>query len=254
MSEVIYLSAPVPVHMADEWFKIASLEHFWIKRRFDVLKKIGGQLNFSTGRIAEVGCGYGLLQKQFEQYYQVTVDGFDLNEDALNNSVVKNQPRYCYNIFERKPQLAGCYDFFLLFDVLEHIEDEKAFLEAALFHVKPGGCLLINVPALMSCYSVYDKVVGHQRRYTLETMHTLCAGAGLKRIAGTYWGLPLLPVLLLRNLRVSRETDPQVVIRNGYKPPGRLANRFLSFLSGLEIVPQQCLGTSLMVVYRKEAH
>jgi SAM-dependent methyltransferase len=253
MPDVIYLSAPMPVHMADEWFKIASLEHFWIKRRFEVLQKIGRRINFSTVKIAEVGCGYGLLQKQFEQCYNVTVDGFDLNAEALSNSVAKNQPRYCYNIFERNPQLSSRYDFFILFDVLEHIEEEKSFLEAALYHLKTGGCLLINVPALMSCYSVYDKVVGHQRRYNLEMIDKLCTKAGLKKVATTYWGLPLLPILLLRNLRVSRQTDPQKVIRSGYQPPGRLANRFLSILSRLEVIPQQWLGTSLMAIYRKES-
>lgn len=253
MSDVIYLSAPMPVHMADEWFKIASLEHFWIKRRFDVLKKIAKNVDFSGKKIGEVGCGCGLLQKQFEQGYGVAVDGFDLNEEALRDSIVKDQPRFCYNIFDRSPQLAGHYDFFILFDVIEHIEEERPFLEAALFHLKPGGCLLINVPALMTFYSVFDKAVGHQRRYTLQSMHELCAGAGLKKVMATYWGLPLMPILLLRNLRVSCQMDTQTIIRNGYKPPGRLANWFLKFISTLEFVPQQWLGTSLMVVYRKEA-
>jgi SAM-dependent methyltransferase len=253
MPDVIYLSAPSPVHMADEWFKIASLEHFWIKRRFDVLRKVAKNIDFSGKKIGEVGCGCGLLQKQFEQCYGVAVDGFDLNAEALRESIVKNQPRFCYNIFERNPQLAGHYDFFILFDVIEHIEEEKPFLEAALFHLKPGGCLLINVPGLMAFYSAFDKAVGHQRRYTLQSMHSLCAGVGLKKVTGTYWGLPLLPILFLRNMRVSRQMDTQTIIRNGYKPPGRLANQFLGFISALEYVPQQWLGTSLMVVYRKEA-
>src|ERR1700743_1925325 len=99
MPDVIYLSAPSPVHMADEWFKIASLEHFWIKRRFDVLRKIGKNLDLNKGKIGEVGCGYGLLQKQFEQFYGIPVDGFDLNADALGVSLVKNQPRFCYKHF-----------------------------------------------------------------------------------------------------------------------------------------------------------
>ena len=252
MSEVIYLSPPSPVHMADEWFKIASLDHFWIKRRFDVLRKIARGIEFSGGQIGEVGCGYGLLQRQFEQCYGVNVDGFDLNADALRDSVAGNQPRFCYNIFDRKPNLAASYDFFILFDVIEHIEDEKSFLDAALYHLKPGGCLLVNVPALMSFYSAYDRVVGHQRRYTLQAMDKLCLGAGLRKIIGTYWGLPLMPILWLRNLRVSRQKDPQLVIRHGYQPPGHMANRLLTFLSALEVIPQPWFGTSLMAIYRKE--
>ena len=254
MSEVIYLSPPAPVHMAEEWFKVANENHFWIKRRFEVLRKMGRDISFASKQIGEIGCGYGLVQKQLEQHYGVMVDGFDLNADALRDSVAGNHPRYCYNIFDRNQQFASHYDFLILFDVIEHIEQEKSFLDAVLYHLKAGGYLLINVPALMSFYSIYDKVVGHQRRYTLQTLEALCAGMGLKRIAATYWGLPLIPILLLRNLRVAGQTNPQLVIRQGYKPPGRLANLSLQFLSALEPLPQRLLGTSLMVVFRKEAN
>ncbi|MGO8763792.1 MAG: class I SAM-dependent methyltransferase [Limisphaerales bacterium] len=250
---VVYLSAPSPVHMADEWFKIASGEHFWIKRRFDVLRKIGRNLDFSGRKVAEVGCGYGLLQKQMEQRYGVSVDGFDLNADALDHSLAKNHPRFCYNIFDRNPEFDGRYDFLFLFDVIEHIEQEKEFLEAALFHLKAGGYLLVNVPALMIFYSSYDQVVGHQRRYTLKTLERLCGGAGLEKIGTTYWGLPLLPVLFLRNLRTLGQTNSQRIIQNGYQPPGRLSNRLLGLLSALEPIPQRWLGTSVMTIYRKPA-
>jgi SAM-dependent methyltransferase len=252
MNEVVYLSPPTPVHMAEEWFKVANERHFWIKRRFDVLRKIGGDISFAGKKIGEIGCGYGLVQKQLEQHYGVLVDGFDLNADALRDSVAVNHPRYCYNIFDRNPQFAAHYDVLILFDVIEHIEQEKAFLDAVLFHLKAGGLLLINVPALMSFYSIYDKVVGHQRRYTLQTLEELCAGMRLKKVAATYWGLPLIPILWLRNLRVARQTNPQLVIRHGYKPPGVIANMGLQFLSALEPLPQRLVGTSLMVIYRKE--
>jgi len=253
MREVIHLSAPAPVHMADEWFKIASGSHFWIKRRFEVLRRIGNGVEFSAKKIGEIGCGYGLVQKQLEQRYGVSVDGFDLNVDALRDSVAGNQPRFCYNIFDRHPRFAAHYDLLILFDVSEHIEPEKQFLDAVLYHLKEGGHLLINVPAFMCFYSRYDKVVGHQRRYTLQTLDSLCSSAGLKRTVGTYWGLPLVPILWLRNLRVSRVRDPRLVIQRGYRPPGRLANQLLSCLSRLEPIPQRLLGTSLMAFYRKEA-
>ena len=220
---------------------------------FDVFQKIVSNLSFADKKIGEIGCGYGLVQKQMEQHHGVIVDGFDLNANALRDSVAANHPRYCYNIFDCQPQFAARYDVLILFDVIEHIEQEKLFLDAVLFHLKPGGLLLINVPALMSFYSVYDKVVGHQRRYTYRTMEALCAGTGLEKIAATYWGLPLIPILWLRNLRVARQSDPQLVIRHGYKPPGYTANLCLQFLSSLEPLPQRLVGTSLMVIYRKES-
>lgn len=239
--------------MAEEWFRVAQPTHFWIKRRFAVLRKIGGELAGAGQQVGEIGCGYGLVQKQLEQHYGVLVDGFDLNATALRDSVAANHSRYCYNIFDRHPSFAARYDWLILFDVLEHIEQEQSFMEAALYHLKAGGRLLINVPALMGFYSIYDRILGHQRRYTLQTLENLCAGLGLQRTAATYWGLPLLPILWLRNWRVAGQTDPALIVRRGYQPPGAFANLALQFLSAWEPLPQRLLGTSLMAIYRKEA-
>lgn len=251
MPDVIYLSEQTVVHTAYEWHKIESIEHFWIKRRFNVLRKMGGGLDFSSGKIAEVGCGYGLLQKQFENYYGVMVDGFDLNAKSLRDSVATNQPRFYYNILDRNPKLSGYYDFIILFNLIERQEDERSFLEAATFHLKPGGYLLINVLAMMSLYSIYDEMSGHRRRYTLQQMDKLCNNAGLETIIGTYWGLPLVPLLMFWNKRVSWETYPQTIIESGYSQPGPFSNQILNMLSTLEIIPQRWYGTSLMAIYRK---
>jgi 2-polyprenyl-3-methyl-5-hydroxy-6-metoxy-1,4-benzoquinol methylase len=252
VNDVIYLSAPESVHMADEWFNIANPGHFWIKRRFEVLRKLARDLGVRGRKTAEIGCGGGLVQQYLEQTYGLSVDGFDLNEAALLRSVAVNHPRYCYNVLDRKPQFAAKYDLLVLFDVLEHIEQEKPFLEAVLFHLKPGGWLLINVPALMSMYSHYDRVVGHQRRYTRKTLAAACSAVGLERVAETYWGLPFLPLLLARKLWLAtKQQEPQTVIRQGYKPPGRLGNRLLAALGTLERIPQRLLGSSLMAIYSK---
>jgi SAM-dependent methyltransferase len=251
MSEVIYLSKPASVHMADEWFEIATADHFWMKRRFEVLCRLGRKLDFPSRKVAEIGCGRGVLQQQLEQKFGVRLAGFDLNEPALRHSVASNHPRYYYNIFDQDPRFAAAFDTLILFDVLEHIEQEQPFLEAALFHLQPGGSLLVNVPALMSLYSRYDEVLGHQRRYTLETLDAACLKAGLKRTAATYWGLPFMPLLLARKFLLARQRDPQKIARRGYKPPARWANQWLGVLGKLDPLPQKITGTSLMVIYRK---
>jgi SAM-dependent methyltransferase len=252
MSEVVYLSASMPVHMADEWFAIANRDHFWIRRRFDVLQKLARGIEFRGKQIGEIGCGSGLVQQQFQQRYQTNVDGFDLNEHALKNSVATNQPRYCYNIFDRNPGFRERYDVVLLFDVLEHIEDEKPFLEAVLFHLKKGGFLFINVPAFMAFHSRYDEVVGHQRRYDLDMLDKACSSVALKKVTSTYWGLPMVPLLLLRKLWLKGQTDSRLVTERGYKPPGKAANSILNLSAKMEPVPQRLVGTSVMAIYRKE--
>src|SRR5438309_10013839 len=101
--DITYLSASVPVSMGDWWFDIATINHFWIRRRFDVMKRLGDALIRGSREIAEIGCGNGLLQKSIEDYYQRSVVGFDLNEVALRKNV-SSSPLYCYDIFENRPE------------------------------------------------------------------------------------------------------------------------------------------------------
>jgi SAM-dependent methyltransferase len=203
--------------------------------------------------IAEVGCGHGLVQAQFKSAYGVAVDGFELNEYALSQSVATDQPRFIYDIRERKEELREKYDLIILFDVIEHIENEQEFLESVLFHLKPDGALAINVPALQLLFSKYDRAAGHLRRYSLKRLGDVCRKAGLCEVVATYWGAPLLPLLLVRKFLLSVQHGEESVINQGFKPPCPAANKLLGAISGLELVPQRWVGTSVMGVFEKTA-
>ena len=79
-----YLSNPSPVNMGDWWFDVANTEHFWIRRRFEVMRKLVGSALHGGTRVAEIGCGNGMLQRDIEDHYGIPVSGFELNELALN--------------------------------------------------------------------------------------------------------------------------------------------------------------------------
>ena len=64
--QIEYLSPPAPVRMADRWFEIASADHFWVRRRFEVLRRLDDGVVPAAAQIAEIGCGHGLLQRQGE--------------------------------------------------------------------------------------------------------------------------------------------------------------------------------------------
>src|SRR5258708_17521088 len=125
-----YLSQPVAVSMAYRWFEIASLGHFWIRRRFAVLQRLAGHRISVARELGEIGCGHGLLQRQIEDAYRREVTGFDLNEGALRQSASRLSRVCCYDIFQRDPALHSRFDAILLFDVLEHISDESRFLQS----------------------------------------------------------------------------------------------------------------------------
>lgn len=69
-------------------------------------------------------------------------------------------------------------DLVYSFNVLEHIEDDAAALAALRRVLKPGGRLLLYVPAFMALYSAMDRRVGHLRRYTKTTLRDVVLDAG----------------------------------------------------------------------------
>lgn len=245
------LSPPRTVSMGEDWFDMADTDHFWIRRRFDVLRRICGADLAQDLRVAEIGCGSGIVQAQFQQELGIPVDGFDLDARALERNGSDASRLYCYDIHDRSAELADRYDVVLLLDVLEHVEDDAQFLRDAAFPLKPGGRLVVNVPASERLFSKYDRSVGHLRRYAPAQLLELGAPAGLREVAWTYWGLPLLPLALARKL-VVKAVAPENVIRTGWEPPQPWIGRALDVWSKLERIPQQFFGTSLMVVFEKE--
>jgi 2-polyprenyl-3-methyl-5-hydroxy-6-metoxy-1,4-benzoquinol methylase len=248
--QIEFISELAPVNMADDWFEIATPDHFWIRRRFDVASRLLRGHDLKEGRVAEVGCGHGLVQQQFEQRYGVAVDGFDLNLVSLRQNVSTRGRLFHYDVCERRPEFAGQYDLVILFDVLEHIERAEQFLDAIRFLAKDGGRVLINVPALQALYSPYDRCAGHLRRYALPELAGLVSGRKLQVIASTYWGMPLLPFLIVRQQHL-RFVHPERVIQRGFDPGSKLVNQAMYLLSLAETIPQRLCGTSAMILARK---
>lgn len=239
------------------WYELASDSHFWMKGRLAAVLK-----QFKNNKIPldknlrglEIGCGHGVLRAQLEKNSQWTVDGCDLDMSSLKNNSPLRGDVFLYNIFDRTHFLQNYYDFIVLYDVIEHIEDVKSFMQAALFHLKPGGFVFINVPALNALYSRYDKVVGHCRRYDKDMMTKELTACGLDIVHQNYWGLSFLPVLQLRK-RILENVEDAKIVEKGFRPPGSLANAVLNAIIQAEvaIVSDPVLGTSLMAIAKKAA-
>jgi len=69
-------------------------------------------------------------------------------------------------------------DYVFTLNVLEHIEDDAAALAEIYRVLKPGGRLMIYVPAFMLLYSSMDAHVGHHRRYRMQGLENLVTQAG----------------------------------------------------------------------------
>ena len=161
MSAIETLSQPQQVSMADEWFQFATADHFWMQWRHRLLVRALKRAGTPVSRALEIGCGHGVAREMLERDLDIAVDGCDLNRAALEMAKPGKGDLFVYNILDHEPSLLGRYDAVFLLDVIEHIADDTAFLLAAMRHLRPGGLVIVNVPANMLLFSDYDRAAGH---------------------------------------------------------------------------------------------
>jgi SAM-dependent methyltransferase len=240
-----------PSAFPEEWYDSATEDHFWMQWRFRALM---GLLAHCGANVAaplkglDIGCGAGVLQAQIEAATIWTLDGADVNRAALTQNTGGRGRVLLYDIRERRPELAGSYDFITMFDVIEHIAEPVPFIEAAAAHLKPGGMAFINVPALQALYSPYDDAAGHFRRYNRRALARELGAAGFEVTNLRYWGGSLLPILALRSLMLRFVRQDRDIIRLGFAPPSAAIHARLVALMRTEmaIAPRPWLGTSLL--------
>ena len=149
-----------------------------------------------------------------------------------------------------------------LFDVVEHIEDDRAFLEKIHALLRPNGRVYITVPAMQWLWSEEDVRAGHWRRYTLTRLSQVLDAAGYVVEFATYFFAFLpLPILLRRvlpyrlGLARGNETEEQVP-RADHNPGNRYVKQVLQMLTARELSKIRSgqrvrLGTSCLAVARK---
>ena len=233
MSQIEALSQPQVVSMADEWFQFATADHFWMQWRHRLLVRAVKRAGRPLQHALEIGCGHGVARDMLERDLAIKVDGCDLNQTALEMAKPGRGKLFTYNIFDQKPSLLGRYDAVFLLDVIEHIDDDTAFLAAALRHLRPGGLVFVNVPASMLLFSDYDRAAGHVRRYTAASLAKLFKRCGVEPTAIHKWGLSMVPLLLARKVMLRRRSAADM-IRAGFVPPNGLSRLLLHGMKNIE--------------------
>ena len=137
----------------------------------------------------------------------------------------------CYA--ERLACRADAFDVVVCLDVLEHIEDDFLALREMFRVCRPGGYLLLTVPAYHFLWSEHDVALGHYRRYSRSRLLRAVVEAGFKPLRTTYAITFLfLPILLFRLWRkltapLKREARPAVAY---VQVPGLLSSFFVALL------------------------
>ncbi len=243
--------------MNENWLNSAGLNHFWMIWRFKFLlnqmKKAKIKINRKI-KIMDLGCGNGVLSNQLEKEKKIKIDRVDSNFQTLKlNKNVKGK-LICYNISKKNYKMKNKYDVIFLFDVLEHVKNDKQFLNNIYFHLKKNGVLILNVPSINLLFSKYDNAVGHLRRYNKRTLLKNFDKDMYKICSLNYWGFLLLPVLFLRKIISlfynQKKTDN--IVKLGWKT-NKLINSIFKLIMKIEtlILKKPPLGSSLMLIAKK---
>lgn len=127
---------------------------------------IGAKLPIKSGRLMDIGAGSGLMLKYFKDLgYEVS--GIEL-DSTLVAKMKKDSDLKGLSIEQGDiTKLKGKEQFDVVInnDVIEHIEDDRKAIKNLWSYVKPGGMLVVTVPAHSFLYSQRDKDWGHFRRY-----------------------------------------------------------------------------------------
>jgi SAM-dependent methyltransferase len=100
------------------------------------------------------------------------------------------------SLTDRLPFEDAAFDLAVSFDVMEHLDDDRAALEELHRVVRPGGQLLVTVPAYPWLWSSHDVVNHHRRRYTRPTLVAAASEAGWVPERTTHFNALLLPAAI----------------------------------------------------------
>lgn len=148
--------------------------------------------DFQPGRLLEPGPGAASLLIEFARRGFVC-EGLEVSDEArrLAERTVAAAGLLIPLHPAADPNWTGRFDALFSFDVLEHIRDDQAALAQWASWLKPGGTMLLSVPARMSLWSPGDEWAGHYRRYERSQLRDMLAAAGFEIERLECYGYPL---------------------------------------------------------------
>jgi SAM-dependent methyltransferase len=149
------------------------------------------------------------------------------------------------------------FDVVGAFDVVEHCADERRAVAELCRVLRPGGRLLLSVPAYRWAWSDHDVRAGHYRRYTRPRIVEVVADAGLVVDRATYAFAAVFPFFVAERLmRKARERTGRAA-PTGLTPVSPRLDRVLTALSLAEarVLPRRDLpfGSSVVLAAVKPA-
>jgi len=168
--------------------------HWWYRARRKILAElIRREVRLpADARILEIGCGTGHNLQMLAGFGHV--DGLELDEEAAALSEKRLGRKVMRSPLPELDQVPDNYDLIGAFDVIEHIDDDRAALAAIATKLKPAGKFMMTVPAHPWMWTAHDVANHHKRRYSKRALRSLIENSPMKLERLGYFNSLLFPV------------------------------------------------------------
>lgn len=177
--------------------------HWWYRGRRRVLAAVlDGIALPADPRILDAGCGSGRTLDDLAGRGRVA--GVDVSPRAVEAARARGHADVHVAAVERLPFADSSFDLVTCLDVIEHTPDDRATLAELLRVTRPGGTLVVTVPAYQRLWSAHDVINQHHRRYVAAQLRAAAVEGGWQAVADTHFNALLLaPAALVRLARRS---------------------------------------------------
>ena len=143
-------------------------------------------------RFLDMGCGTGGILRDYMD--ESSCVGSDRSALALQICRAQGFETLARADLDQLPFRTETFDTITLMDVLEHLDDDVAFLTEAAKLCRPGGRMVISVPAFQLLWSQHDETFEHRRRYRLRQLEDVIRASGLQPEWSSYTNFVVFPV------------------------------------------------------------